>query len=245
MAWQQLDEATKQKMKKYYDRIFEIEQQAENAIFFNTMLMEDGVLLEMSREPLIEAAKQALASAKQGYSPTVDYQQKLTAQTYAKVNTIQELEFEGAKLAELSNIEHEWDALFLEVIGLLPACAQAIEAFGPSAENVAKLKNSYRFMSEVMGITWEDVFKNQRYLYFWENILWKKLPAAKKAHYAVTSAKAYAAVLKNKFYDPFIKDEPVPRKNLAARVVFWGEEFEAGKAMELLMNPPRPMIMPE
>ncbi len=244
MAWDQLDGPTKEKMKKYYDRIFEIEAKAENAIFFNTMLMEDGVLINMSREPLIEEAKKTMEKAKESYSPTVNFQQKHAVKTYSSVKTIQELEFEGTKMAEMSNVEHEWDALYLEAIGLLPACAQAIESFGPTDENVKKLKNSYRFMTEFMGITWDDVFKNERYLYFWENIAWKKLPAAKKAMYAVTTPRGYADVLKKKFFDPYIQDEPVAEKNSERKICFWGNEYDVQDGMKLLMNPPRPEIMP-
>ncbi|MFP4365116.1 MAG: hypothetical protein ACLFR1_14735 [Spirochaetia bacterium] len=245
MARDQLDGPTQVKMKKYYDRIFEIEEKAENAIFFNAMLVEDGVLLEMSREPLIEEANKALEKAKEAYSPTVNYQQQHAVQTYSNVKTVAELEFEGTKMAEMSNVEHEWDALFLEVIGLLPSCAQAIEAYGPTDENVKKLKNSYRFMAETMGITWEDVFSNDRYLYFWENVLWKRVPFAKKAMYRVTSAKGYADFLKKKYFDPFIKDEEVPEKNPEQKVLFWGKEYDAQNVMKLLAGPPRPKVFPE
>ncbi len=244
MAWDQLDGPTREKMKKYYDRIFDIEKRAENAVFFNTMVMEDGVLLDMSREPLIEEAKKTVEKAKEAYSPTVNYQQKLAVETYGSVTTIQELEFEGTKMAEMSNVEHEWDALFLEVIGLLPACAQAIESFGPTDENVKKLRNSYRFMAEFMGISWDDVFENERYLYFWENVAWEKLPAAKKAIYAVTTPRGYADVLKKKFFNPYIKDEPAPEKNPERTIRFWGNEYDVQDSMRLLMEPPRPDIRP-
>lgn len=244
MAWDQLDAATKQKMKNYYDRIFAIEAKAENAVFFNTMLREDGVLLDMSREPLIEEAKKALAAAREAYSPTVNYQQGLAVKTYGAVGTVQELEFEGAKMAEMSNVEHEWDAQYLEVIGLLPACAQAIESFGPTDENVGKLRNSHVFMAEFMGLAWDDVFENERYLYFWENVAWDRLPAAKKARYAVTTPRAYADVLKNQFYEPFVKDLPAPVKSSERRVRFWGREYDAQEGMRLLGNPPRPEVTP-
>jgi hypothetical protein len=242
MAYNALPPEAREKMKPYYDRIFQIEQQAENAIFFNTMLMEDGVLLRMSQEPLIKIAEEALEKAKEAYSPTVNFQQKLTKETYKQVETIPELEFEGTKMAELSNVEHEWDSLFLEVIGLLPACAQAIEAFGPTEDNVQKLKNSYKFMAEFMGISWEDVFQNERYLYFWNNVFWPKVPPEKRAMYAVSSPEGYRDVLKRKFFDPFIKDEPVPQKNPEQKIHFWGKDYRIKDVMKLLQNPPRPDI---
>lgn len=244
IAWQQLDGASQQKMKKYYDRIFEIEKKSENAVFFNAMLMEDGVLFAMAREPLLEETKTAQEKARAAWSPTVNFQQSLALKTYAAAQTAQELEFEAAKMAELSNVEHEWDALFLEVIGLLPACAQAIESFGPDRESVDKLKNSYRFMAEVIGVTWDDVFKNERYLYFWNNVAWHILPAEKKKMYAVKTPLEYAAVLKEKFFDPYVKDEPVPRKNPESKIRFWGREYNPADALKLLHNPPRPVIEP-
>ncbi|MBN1534440.1 MAG: hypothetical protein JXA20_17330 [Spirochaetes bacterium] len=242
LAYNALPPAAQEKQKKYYDRIFQLESQAENAVFFNTMLMEDGVLLRMSQEPLIESAKDTLEKSREAYSPTVDFQQKLAAETYARAETVAELEFEGTRMAELSNVEHEWDALFIEVIGLLPACAQAIEAFGPTDDNVGKLKNSYRFMAEFMGIGWEEVFANERYLYFWNNVLWPRIPAAKRAKYAVTTPEGYRDVLKGHFFDPYIKDEPAPKKNPDRKIRFWRKEYPVEEVMRLLENPPRPVI---
>ncbi|MFC1669627.1 hypothetical protein ACFL20_04490 [Spirochaetota bacterium] len=242
MAYDAMPPDVKEKNKPYYDRIFEIEKNSENAIFFNTSLLEDGVLLEMSREPLMESAKETIEKSKEAYSPTVEYQQKLTIETYEKVNTVPELEFEGTRLAELSNVEHEWDALFLDVIGLLPACAQAIEAFGPSDDLIQKLKNSYKFMAEFMGIDWDDVFANERYLYFWNNVFFPRIPDEKRTKYNVKTPEGYRDVLKNQFFDPFIKDEPVPVKNKNQNVLFWGKEIDVKDVMSALRNPPRPEV---
>ncbi len=60
MAFDSMDPAAREKQGRYYRRIFEIEEKAENAVHFNTLLVEDGVLFEMSREPLIKAAKETL-----------------------------------------------------------------------------------------------------------------------------------------------------------------------------------------
>ncbi|MEN8208347.1 MAG: hypothetical protein ABFR50_03760, partial [Candidatus Fermentibacteria bacterium] len=224
-------------------RIFELEEEAENALHFNTLLVEDGVLLNMTREPLIESAKETLKHAETVYSPTVDYQQELAVKTYPEVSSIAELEFQGTLMAELSNVEHEWDALFIEVIGLLPACAQAIEAFGPTDDNVAKLRSSHRFMPEFMGITWDEVFADPRYLLFWNNVFWPRVPAEKRTKYGVNSAEGWRDLLKEKFYDPFVKDEPAPEPDSAkAFVRFWREEYPVHEALDLLNAPPRPVI---
>ncbi|MCD4775540.1 MAG: hypothetical protein K8S15_05750 [Candidatus Aegiribacteria sp.] len=243
MAYDSMDPAAREKQGRYYTRIFELEEQAENALHFNTLMVEDGVLLEMSREPLIETAKETLAQAEEIHSPTVNHQQQLAMKTYAEVKSIAELEFQGTLMAELSNVEHEWDALFIEVIGLLPACAQAIEAFGPTDDNVAKLRNSHKFMPEFMGITWDGVFADPRYLLFWNEIFWPKVPAEKRKKYEVNSAEGWRDVLKEKFYDPYVKDEPVPRTDSTQTCVrLWRKEYSAHEALDLLNDPPRPLI---
>ena len=245
MAWDTIPPEHREKQKVYYDRIFQLEEQAENAIHFNALLMEDSVLLDMSRIPLMESARETLVQAEAAHSPTVDFQQKLAAETYSRVGTVCELEFEGTKMAELSNTEHPWDALYLEVIGLLPGCAQAIEAFGPNKESIAKLKNCHRFMAEFMGITWDDVFSDPRYLLFWNEILWPRVPAAKKAARGAFSAEAWRDMLWKQFYSPFVSDIPVQSDPALARVRFWEKEFPAVKTLDLLGSPPRPAIPPE
>ena len=243
MAYDSMDTATREKQGRYYSRIFELEEQAENAIHFNTLLVEDGVLFEMSREPLLEIAKETLKQAEEIHSPTVDHQQQLVMKTYAEVKTIAELEFQGTLMAELSNVEHEWDALYIEVIGLLPACAQAIEAFGPLDDIVQKLRNSHRFMAEFMGITWDEVFADPRYLLFWNKVFWPKVPAEKRTSYGVNSAEGWRDLLKEKFYDPFVKDEPVPKPDpTKAHIRFWRKVYPVHEALDLLNDPPRPEI---
>ena len=242
-AYDSMGPAARENQEKYYSRIFELEEQAGDAVHFNTLLVEDGVLFEMSREPLLETAKQTLKQAEEIHSPTVDYQQRLAMKTYAEVESIAELEFQGTLMAELSNVEHEWDALFIEVIGLLPACAQAIEAFGPTDDNVVKLRNSHRFMSEFMGITWDEVFADPRYLLFWNKVFWPRVPAAKRERYKVNSAEGWRDLLKENFYDPFVKDEPVPQPDSTkARVRLWREAYPVHEALDLLNSPPRPDI---
>lgn len=243
MAFDSLPPGEREKQKVFYQRIFELERQAENAIHFNALLMEDTVLLDMSRIPLRQAAVDALAQAKDAFSPTVNFQQRLAAKTYERVSTIAELEYQGTKMAELSNTEHPWDSLYIEVMGLLPACAQAIESFGPNEDSVAKLRNSHRFMAEFMGITWDHVFRDPRYLLFWNNVFWPRIPEAKRLLYGVTTPEGWRDTLKTKFYDPFVKDEPVPGHDPGkAMVRFWGQDYPSERTLDLLNDPPRPHI---
>jgi hypothetical protein len=243
MAYDAMDAAARESQGIYYNRIFDIENKAENAVHFNTLLVEDGVLLEMARDPLIAAAEQTLRQAETVFSPTVDFQQKQAVITYSEVRTVAELEFEGTKLAELSNAEHVWDAQFIEVMGLLPGCAQAIEAFGPTPDNQAKLRNSHRFMAEFMGITWNEVFEDPRYLLFWNKVLWPLVPAKKRAKYSVNTAEGWRDLLKEKFYDPFVKNEPVPQPDAEkAFIMFRGKVQPVHSTLGLLNDPPRPQI---
>ncbi len=243
MAFDALDAAARESQGVYYSRIFEIEEMAENAVHFNTLLVEDGVLLEMTRGPLIATAEQTLKQAETVFSPTVDFQQKQAVITYSEVNTVAELEFEGTKMAELSNVEHVWDAQFIEVLGLLPGCAQAVEAFGPTDDNLAKLRNSHRFMADFMGITWNEIFEDPRYLLFWNNMLWPLVPAEKRAKYSVSTAEGWRDLLKERFYDPFVKKEPVSQSNADKAVVkFRGSVYPIHRILVLLNDPPRPEI---
>ena len=243
MAFDSMDAATREKQGVYYKRIFEIEEQSKNAIHFNTLLVEDGVLLEMSRQPLLKTARETLEQAREAHSPTVDHQQILAAEVYEAVRTIPELEYEGTRMAEFSNVEHQWDAQYLEVIGLLPACAQAIEAFGPSDASVAKLRNSHRFMAEFMGVTWEDVFRDPRYLLFWNEVFWPKVPPAKRAARGVSSAQGWRDMLKRRFYDPFVKEAPeVSSDPSKSEIRLWRRKYPTRRVLELLGDPPRPEV---
>ena len=243
MAFDALPSAVKKKQHPYYQRIFEIEEAAPDAVHFNTMLVEDGVLLEMSREPLIESARETLEQAKDLHSPTVDFQQGLAIEAYAGVTTIAEMEYQGTLMAELSNVEHEWDGMFIEVMGLLPACAQAIEAFGPTDENVGKLRNSRLFMAEIWGVTWDDVFTDPRYLLFWNEVFWPKVPEAKRQKYDVNSADGWRDLLKEKFFDPYVSDEPAVASDPSRTLIrLWGKEYPTVDTLSLLREPPRPGI---
>ncbi|MCD4702332.1 MAG: hypothetical protein K8S24_10800, partial [Candidatus Aegiribacteria sp.] len=123
------------------------------------------------------------------------------------------------------------------------ACAQAIEAFGPTDDNVAKLRNSHRFIPEFMGITWDEVFADPRYLLFWNKVFWPKVPAEKREAYGVNSAEGWRDVLKEKFYDPFVKEEPVPKADSSKALIrFWEKVYPVHEALDLLNDPPRPVI---
>ncbi len=241
MAWESMGTNARASQEVFYNRIFAIEDQAEDAIHFNTLLKEDGVLFEMARQPLVKIAEETLKQAETAHSPAVDYQQQLAIQTFTNVTTVAELEYHGTLMAELSNVEHVWDAMFIEAIGLLPGCAQAIEAFGPSEDNVTKLRNSHRFSAEFMGITWDTVFNDPRYLLFWNKVFWPAVPEEKRAKYNVSTAEGWRDLLKTQFYDPFVKDEPAvspdPEK---AQVRFWNKDYSVHKTLDLLGNPPRP-----
>jgi len=242
VAYDSMPPEQREKQKVYYERIFALEEQAEDAIHFNALLMEDPVLLDMSRIPLIEAAGETLSQAESTHSPTVLYQQRHAMETYSRVGTVCELEYEGIRMAEMSNTEHPWDALYLEVIGLLPACAQAIESFGPNDDSIAKLRNSHRFMAEFMGITWDNVFSDPRYLLFWNQVFWPRVPAAKRASRGAFSAEAWRDMLKEKFYDPFVEGTTVEPDPSLTRVRFWGGEYGTSEVLSLLEDPPRPEI---
>ncbi|MCK5786683.1 MAG: hypothetical protein KAH54_09015 [Candidatus Sabulitectum sp.] len=243
MAYDSMGAPARESQGIYYERIFEIEKLAENAVHFNTLLVEDGVLLDMSRIPLIESAEETLKQAETIFSPTVDLQQKLAVETYADVKTVAELEFQGTLMAELSNVEHVWDALFIETLVLLPGCAQAIEAFGATDDNVAKLRNSHLFMADFLGITWAEVFADPRFLLFWNNIFWPRVPSAKRELYKVYSAEGWRDLLKGKFYDPYVKDLPIPQPDPdKAFLRFWGDDHPVHDTLQLLRTPPRPDI---
>lgn len=64
---------------------------------------------------------------------------------------------------------------------------------------------------------------------------------AKKAMYGTTPEK-YAASMKKKFFDPHIKDEPVPVCNEEQTICFWGSEYNTDEVMKLLQDPPRPVF---
>jgi hypothetical protein len=243
MAWSALPPDAQAKQRPYYDRIFAIEGAAPDAAHFNTLLEEDGVLLEMARDPLVDTARETLAQAEALHAPTILHQQRLAMETYTRCGSRAELEYRGTLMAETANVEHEWDSLYIEVMGLLPACAQAIEAFGPNDESVAKLKASYRFMADFWGITWEDVFEDPRYLLFWREVFWPRVPEAKRQMYGIRTPEGWRDLLKGTFFDPFVKDEPQVASDPAkARVTFWRSEHPTREVLDLLENPPRPDV---
>jgi hypothetical protein len=245
IAFDNLSDEIKGTLKPYYDIIFEIEQKAENVVFFNSMLAESGVLLRMSLEPLIKTTKNALEQSAQIFSPTVNHQHQLAIETYGKVKSVAEMEFEGLKMTEMANTEHEWDALYIEVLDLLPACARTIETFGALESSIRKLRGSYKLMSEFMGMEWEDIFTDERYLFFWNNFLWNNYPQEKKTRNNLNSPKEYHIWLKKNFFEPYIKDESKHDKNPDQKVHFWGKDEHIHESMKLLCNPPRPMIIKE
>jgi hypothetical protein len=69
------------------------------------------------------------------------------------------------------------------------------------------------------------------------------VPDEKRKKYEVNSAEGWRDVLKEKFYDPYVKDEPVPKPDTnQARISLWGKEYTVHEALDLLNDPPRPVI---
>ncbi len=59
----------------------------------------------------------------------------------------------------------------------------------------------------------------------------------------MNSAEGWRDLLKEKFYDPFVKDEPVPQPDPAkAHVRFWRKVYPLHETLDLLNDPQRPVI---
>jgi hypothetical protein len=92
-------------------------------------------------------------------------------------------------------------------------------------------------------MTWDEVFRDPRYLLFWDNIFWPRVPRQKREDYGVHSALGWRDLLKEKFYDPFVKDEPpVTADSSRSRVVFWRRELPSEQVLDQLREPTRPEV---
>ncbi len=92
----------REKQSEYYQRIFDMEEAATDSLDFNIMMLEDDVVLDLTRVMVIEAAVKTLERAAELHSPTIDFQQKHAIDTYSKVKTASELVFEATFMAECS-----------------------------------------------------------------------------------------------------------------------------------------------
>lgn len=161
--------------RKIYERVFELEKAAENALVFLRMMAEEGLFLKMSRVPIMESQNRALDNAKNLAQPVmVNYHEKTLAQV-SQAKSLAELEYLSNLQAEISIYQNLWDTSFLNISALLIGNAISSWILTHDEADRQEVENSYRFIAEFYGVDFDTLFKIPRIWDYFCRILFNSL----------------------------------------------------------------------
>lgn len=246
-AWEGLGAEGQNKMKPYYDRIFALEETSADALDFHIALAEDGVLLRMSVDPMVAESKKVLEQVEEVHSPPVVHHHQELGRIIPGVASEAELEFETNRLAELQNIEVEWDAAFLQIMGQLPTAISALENYGPGKDdiNIRRVLRADEMNRQFLGLDYDALHANLRYWQFYQGVIWEKYAPEKKEKFGLSSANelqqhffTYLEQCRQQYPPEDTAVAGKERRNLR----FYDEELDVDEFGARYFHPPRPKI---
>jgi hypothetical protein len=158
---------------KVYERIFEIEKQAENGIQFLRMINEEGLLVKMSSCGLKETSERLLKEDMQKVSlaQMVLYHEN-TVRDMQKARSVAEIDYYSNIRADISNYENQWDTMYLIIIYVNLGNAITSYMLSRTEENRQFVENSYRFLAKYFSINYDELMSLPRIRDYFDKMIW-------------------------------------------------------------------------
>ena len=227
-----------------YERIFDLASQAENALHFQRLLVESGVLIEMPRDQQIATSKKTLEMyrEKKLSAPVMKTHYRLLDEAMTEVKSGAEIEFAANLLVEYNAAEQQWDGIIQhymtkaidETVGLL---------MDPSEEQQKNVENATRFVAEFFGIGWDEMFAVPRVWDYWQMVFEASKSTWQQDRNCETpeQARDFITAMNTAVMKDRAPVEVGPAANQTG-FLFWGETVSLDHLMDAYDKPPRPKV---
>ncbi len=211
------DVPANRRAREVYQRIFSIEAESTTAAEFMKKLAEENLFVKLSSGPIAdhlriswEDLQKKIETEKTG-GVSLPVAEKYFREMPAKVEKavtvsgVEALAYEEASKMQSDNL---WDMYLLsETISLFLGPVISYR-FVSSEENRQRVVNSFRHLAEFWNLTWDEAFRTERFIHYFENIFWKSVQNDYKGS-DIKNAADLAADMRKSAVQAF-KGEPFP-----------------------------------
>jgi hypothetical protein len=158
---------------KVYERVFELEKQAENGIHFMRLITEENLTVKMSSYGLMETSVNLLDGELKKISlPQMMIYHKNVIREMKDVKSVAEIEYYSNIRSDISYYENQWDMLFciMTYVNLSSAISSFVMA--QTEENRQGVEYSYRFLAKYFGINYDELMALPRIRDYFEKMVW-------------------------------------------------------------------------
>jgi hypothetical protein len=167
------DKEKKPETCKVYERIFELEKQAENGIQFMRMINEEGLLVKMTSYGMMETSESLLDGELKNLSL---YQMKLYHENMIRemkeASSAAEIDYYSNTRSDISYYENQWDTMYLIIIYVNLGNAITSYILAATEENRQAVEYSYRFVAKYFGITYDEIMALPRIRDYFDKMIW-------------------------------------------------------------------------
>ncbi len=144
-----------------YQRIFEIEAEAGDAVTFARRVAEAGLMVELPRAREIELAEKCLAHSRATLQPHVEHHYTSLIAALERSASPTEVEFELNRHDQLFSVEFAWHDILLHYMtrAIDAVIGYDLGATEPRRQTVVK---SYRMVANFFGRDWDQMLRTPR-----------------------------------------------------------------------------------
>ncbi len=177
---------------RVYERIFEIEQQADNGLQFLQRVAAEGLGIRTSAYQLMETSQNLLKEQQQVSLPQMDLYHKNMIEDMRGAKSVSEIDYHNNIRADISYYENQWDTMYLIVVYVNLSNAITSYMLARTEENRQCVENSYRFVARYFGLTYEEVMALPRIRDYFDKMLWGTIKEQMAAKGTDTPEKYFA-----------------------------------------------------
>jgi hypothetical protein len=231
------DIAKKPRTQAVYDRIFALEEESGSAIELLRRMSEEGLVIKMTTEPLIETTAPLVMQAEDLSLPSMAFHHERVIEAAEKAGNSIELEYETQKLVELNRAELMCDTMLCNDLVYLLGNAVSSYLMSPTGENRQYVENCYAFVADFFGIDINGLFDIPRVRDVAEKVIIRSVNRGE-------GGRKYTL-------DSFIREQVdtvlhcVAGKNIKSgppsrgTAVLWGKKYPLKRMQEVFRHPDR------
>jgi len=159
--------------KKVYERVFEIEQSAENGLQFMRIMAEENLLFKMTLVPAIELEKSGLRESADAISlPQMVAYHDYYLKDLENCKSPAEMEYLGNVRADVSYFDTYWENLLVYSVYWNLIGAITSYMISPSEDTRQGVENSYRFLAGYFSLDYDAMIALPRIRDNFDKVAW-------------------------------------------------------------------------
>lgn len=147
--------------RRVYQRIFELEAAAGSGPTFLRLMAEEGIYVQLAREPQIAVAQKGLSHCRDLSQPHLEHHYRALLDALHRSRSPTEVEYELERLGEYAAAESAWNDVFLRYAVKAITAAASLQA-DPGEARRQTAAASYRVVCNLFGRDWDAMFQTSR-----------------------------------------------------------------------------------